>query len=385
MENLTHLTQLVHELEYLRFTLDRSAIVAVTDSAGRITYVNDKFIEISGYSTSELIGKTHRVINSGLHSAEFFRTMWDTIRAGQVWQGEICNRAKEGRLYWVWTTIVPYLSTSGEVEKYVAIRFEITQRKQAEEKLRQYATRLEQSNRELEGFASIAAHDLQEPLRKIQAFSDRVVQRESKNLSEQGQSYLKRVVDSAARMQTLINDLLTYSRVRSRGREFAATSLADVVRDVLSDLEVKVEATGAQLRVGDLPVVSADRTQMRQLFQNLISNSLKFARPGVTPRIEIQSEQVASGIRLKGLELRGSYVEIQVRDNGIGFDEKYSDRIFEIFQRLHGREEYEGTGLGLAVCKRIVERHGGHILAQSHVGTGSTFRVYLPVNQPEQF
>jgi PAS domain S-box-containing protein len=354
------------ELQNILRALDQSAIVAVTDRAGKIIHVNEKFCQISKYPREELIGQNHRIINSGYHGKEFFVQMWKTISSGTVWEGEIRNKAKDGSFYWVNTVIVPFLGSDGKPSEYVSIRYEITQRKLAEEQLRLYADRLELSNRELQDFASVAAHDLQEPLRKIMAFGDRLATRYSKELDEEGRDFLERMLTSAKRMRRLIEDLLTYSRVTTKAKPFEATNLNEVLKEVLSDLEIRIEQTGADIQVAKLPLIDADALQMRQLFQNLLGNAMKFHRPGVKPEIRVDAK------------VEGGSCTFSVADNGIGFEEKYLDRIFTIFQRLHGRQEYEGTGVGLAVCRRIAERHGGSITAKSTLGEGATFLVTLP-------
>jgi PAS domain S-box-containing protein len=364
-----NLEETTRELRNIRHALDQSAIVAITDRAGKIIHVNDKFCQISKYSRDELLGQNHRIINSGYHSKQFFIDLWQAISSGKIWEGEIRNRAKDGTYYWVNTTIVPFLDHSGAPYEYVAIRYEITQRKMAEEQLKHYADRLEASNRELQDFASVAAHDLQEPLRKIQTFSDRLRTKYRDALVEEARDYLDRVQTSASRMQTLIEDLLTFSRITTKGMPFVPTDLGRVAREVLSDLEVRIEQTGAKVVVEKLPTIDADPSQMRQLFQNLIANALKFHKKGEVPEVTV------------GAEVRDGECVLRVADRGIGFDEKYLDRIFTIFQRLHGRSEYEGTGVGLAVCRRIVERHHGKITAESRLGEGATFVVCLPVAQ----
>jgi signal transduction histidine kinase len=238
---------------------------------------------------------------------------------------------------------------------------------------------LARSNRELESFASVASHDLQEPLRKITAFGDRLKSQCGEALSDRGLDYLERMRNAATRMQSLIEDLLAYSRVTTRGQPFALVSLAGVTREVLSDLEVRIEKTGARVEVGELPAIEADATQMRQLLQNLLSNALKFQRPGETPRIRVESRRL-DGVP-RGLDGTAA-IQIRVEDNGIGFDEKYLDRLFKPFQRLHGHSVYEGTGIGLAICKKIAERHGGGITARSAPGQGACFLVELAVHSP---
>lgn len=356
------------ELANIKFALDKSAIVAITDKSGKIIHVNDKFCEISKYSREELLGKTHRIINSGFHPKEFFSEMWKTIASGKIWEGEICNRAKTGSLYWVNTVIVPFLDDDGKPCEYVSIRYEITQRKHAEEQLKTYAKRLETSNQELQLFASVAAHDLQEPLRKILAFSDRLLSKYRSEVPEEGQMFLDRIQNSARRMQTLIDDLLSFSRIATRGQALVEVDLNQIVSEVLGDLEIRIEETKANVQVGRLPQVKADPMQMRQLFQNLIGNALKFAQKEKYPDVRIESTSA------------DSQHTVTVQDNGIGFEEKYLDRIFSIFQRLHGRNEYEGNGVGLAICRRIIERHGGTITAESRPHQGAKFIITLPVN-----
>ncbi len=363
------------DLSLLMSAIDEAAIVAVTDKSGTITYVNKKFCAISKYDEEELIGKTHRVINSHHHPKEFFIEMWKTISSGQTWEGEIRNRAKDGTYYWVNTTIVPFMDADGHPEHYIAVRYEITERKLAEEQLRIYAKKLEISNQELQDFASVAAHDLQEPLRKIQSFADRVKLKAKDSIPEDALDYLIRVQASAKRMQTLINDLLTYSRVTTQAKPFSPVSLEQIAKQACSDLEVRIEQGNGKVIFKNLPTIEADSTQMHQLFLNLLSNGLKFHKAETPPVVEILAEVDESTNSGKS----APSCKLFFKDNGIGFEEKYLDRIFTIFQRLHGRHEYEGTGIGLAVCRKIVDRHGGTITATSQKGEGATFIISLPI------
>lgn len=232
---------------------------------------------------------------------------------------------------------------------------------------------LERSNRELQDFASVASHDLQEPLRKIEAFGDRLSTRCAEHLDEQGQMYLERMQSAAGRMRLLINDLLTYSRVTTKGRPFASCNLDQVVAEVVSDLQVRIDETDAKITATPLPKIDADAVQMRQLFQNIIGNALKYRKEELPPQVDVNASLVEENTR--------SFCEIQFIDNGIGFEMRYADRIFSIFQRLHSVQEFEGTGIGLATCRKIVERHGGSIKVDSVVGVGSTFTIRLPVTQ----
>ena len=289
----------------------------------------------------------------------------------------------EGRLIWLSTTKVPLRGVGGEgFIGLVCISSDVSERKRAEEKLRVFAAQLERSNAELRDFASVASHDLQEPLRKIQAFADRLRLKCAATLDEQGLDYLERMQNAAGRMQTLIQDLLTLSYVTSRAQPFVRVNLGQVVQGVLSDLEVRIEEDGAKIEVGALPEIDADPVQMRQLFQNLLSNALKFHKPGQPPEVTISARVFPSlEPQLAGTGPGEEICQIVVADNGIGFEEQFVEQVFTLFQRLHSRQEYEGTGIGLAVCKKIAHRHDGSIVAKSQKGQGATFIVKLPVKQ----
>ena len=248
----------------------------------------------------------------------------------------------------------------------------------ANEKLKTYTHELEQSNRELESFAYVASHDLQEPLRKIQTFSDRLEKRYVDNLDDRGRDYLRRMNSAASRMQSLIIDLLSYSRINTREEPFQPIDLNHILKEVESDLSRQIKATKGQIIVEPLPIIEADSTQIRQLFQNLISNGLKFHQPEIPPVVKIYGEwEVENGRNSPD----SNHVKIVVEDNGIGFDEKYLTRIFEVFQRLHGRTQFQGTGVGLAICRKIVLRHNGTITAQSQLNKGAKFIITLPLTQ----
>ena len=232
--------------------------------------------------------------------------------------------------------------------------------------------RLEQSNRELQDFASVASHDLQEPLRKVLAFGDRLQAGCGDALDLKNRDYLDRMMKATTRMQSLIQDLLKFARVTSQAHECLEVDLAEVTREVLSDLEVRISESRAVVEVGDLPVIAGDAVQMRQLLQNLIGNALKFHQLGRPPVVRVFGEPAPAGRSVD------SMFRLVVEDQGIGFDEKYLDRIFTVFQRLHGRTEYEGTGIGLAICRKIAQCHGGDITANSTPGQGASFAVTLP-------
>jgi light-regulated signal transduction histidine kinase (bacteriophytochrome) len=255
-------------------------------------------------------------------------------------------------------------------------------RQQAEASLKSSLEELARSNSELEHFAHVASHDLQEPLRKILVFGDRLKVKGAKELGDQGKDYVERMQSAAHRMQALIDALLTFSRVTTQPRPFAPVDLTAVARTIASDLEVSIQRVNGRVQIGELPTIEADAMQIGQVLQNLIANALKFHRPGVAPFIEISAEGV------HGQSCDGApappMCHISVSDNGIGFEEQYSEKIFQPFQRLFSRDEYEGTGMGLAICKKIIERHHGSIAVRSTPGQGTTFVLTLPVRQPEK-
>ncbi len=289
---------------------------------------------------------------------------------------------RDGNFIWLATTKVPLRDVDGTCIGLVGVSSDISFRKLTEEQARQSADQLRRSNHDLQEFASVASHDLQEPLRKIQAFGDRLKMKCGEAVGETGRDYIDRMQSAARRMQTLLHDLLTLSRITSRANPFEEVKLAEIVRDVLGDLEVRIEQTGAKVEIGFLPVIEADPAQMRQLFQNLISNAMKFQKPGAVPEVIVSAKiRELAEQQLPGAAPGDSVCQIMVQDNGIGFDEKYLDRIFTVFQRLHSRSEYEGTGIGLAVCRKIIDRHAGVISAKSAEGEGATFIVTLPVKQ----
>jgi light-regulated signal transduction histidine kinase (bacteriophytochrome) len=243
--------------------------------------------------------------------------------------------------------------------------------KRAEEALLAYTEQLWRSNQALEDFAFIASHDLREPLRKIQLFGDRLHSRYSQELGPQGQDYITRMQQAARRMQEMLDGMLAYARITSQGQPFTQIDLLQVVGEVLSDLEARLVQTGGQVEVDPLPTIEADPLQMRQLFQNLLGNALKFHRPETPPRV-----------RISGSPPGEKTITLAIADNGIGFEEQEAAQLFQPFHRLHGKSEYEGTGMGLAICRKIVERHGGSIHVNSQPGQGTTFHVTFPIHPP---
>jgi light-regulated signal transduction histidine kinase (bacteriophytochrome) len=283
----------------------------------------------------------------------------------QLWGLLIAHQCTHPRIWTTWET-----ELLSQLANQIGIA--LAQAKLLERETRQ-RLELTRSNEELQQFAFVASHDLQEPLRKIKAFGDRLKATCSDNISQQGLDYIDRMANASQRMQSLIEDLLMLSRITTRAQPFVPVNLVQVIAEVLSDLEVRLQQTGGQVEIHDLPIINADPVQIRQLLQNLIGNALKFHHPQISPVVKIYSQMLS---KPNGNE----YCQIIIEDNGIGFDEKYLDRIFNVFQRLHGRSEYEGTGIGLAICRKIVERHQGNITAHSQPGHGAKFIVTLPLN-----
>lgn len=349
------------------------ASVVITDKTGTIEYVNPQFTRLTGYTLEEARGSNPSILKSGQTPPEQYQQMWKTILSGRDWQGEFSNRKKNGELYWEAVSISPITNERGQITHFVAVKEDITDRKQAHAALAETAHQLERSNRELELFAFMASHDLQEPLRKIRMFGDLLERLLDQSCPEEAQDYLNRMRGAAERMQAMINGLLELSRVNTRGDTFASVSLAQAAQDALSDLETRVDAAGGQVIINELPTIEADETQMRQLFQNLIGNAVKFHQPGVPPFVCVSAVRQPNG--------NETAATVQIEDNGIGFEPSRAEQIFQPFQRLHGRHDYEGTGLGLAICRKILERHHGKIEVHSIPGAGSTFKLTLPLRQ----
>lgn len=365
------------EILDLRAALDEHAIVAITDPQGKITYVNDKFCAISRYAREELIGQDHRIINSAHHPKEFIRDLWTTIRRGHVWSGEIKNRAKDGSDYWVATTIVPFLGEDGKPRQYVAIRTDITERKQAEtEVLRLNAeleqrvalrtAQLEESNRELEAFSYSVSHDLRAPLRGIDGFT-RILQDDyADKLDAEGRRVLGIICGESRRMGCLIDDLLRFSRLSRQELAVSTVDMTQLARDVFDVLIAAKPKHAPRLVLKPLPPIPGDRATLRQVFVNLLGNAVKFTAHQPEPVIEVGGTD------------DGGMVTFYVKDNGVGFDERFSAKLFGVFQRLHSEEEFEGTGVGLALVQRIIHRHGGRVWTEGRLGLGATFYFTLP-------
>lgn len=355
---------------FFRISLD---MFAIASGDGRLLEVNAAFTRVLGYDAQTLLAMQPIDLVHPDDRPASLAALAQLREGREVARFVNRMRCADGSYRWIEWAAMP---TEGSLH-YTAAR-DITQRRQMEEALERSLEDLRSRNRELEDFAFVASHDLQEPLRKIRAFSDRLAS--MPGLPPEGKSaeYLQRIAGAAARMQRLIDDLLAYSRVTTRARPFDRVPLREIVADVLLDLETRLEETLAGFRVGELPEIEADATQMRQLFLNLLGNALKFAAQDRRLEVRVRAEADVEPVT------RQPVTRITVQDNGIGFDARYAERIFAPFQRLHSRSQFEGTGMGLAIVRRIVERHGGRIEAQAAPGAGSIFIVTLPLRQPRR-
>ena len=365
------ITQRKQAEEALRQSEQRfsSMVEAVRDYAiifleldGRVASWNKGAERIKGYRAEEIVGQ---------HFSRFYPPADIANRKPELelqvatsegrFEDEDWRVRKDGSRFWANVVVTALRDGSGKVNGFVKITRDLTARKEAENELKRYAEDLSRSNQELEHFAYVASHDLQEPLRTVSSFSQLLARRYKGKLDAEADEFITFIVDGATRMQTLINDLLAFSRIGMRGNPFAPVDCGEIFNDAKENLEVAIAENGAVFTNDPLPALVADQTQLTQLFQNLLSNAIKFRRPEEAPRIHVSA-----------VWHDGAW-QFSVRDNGIGIAPQYFDRIFVIFQRLHGREEYPGTGIGLAICKKIVERHGGRMWVESEPGTGSTF------------
>lgn len=373
------------ELRDVRAALDEHSIVAITDPSGRISYVNDKFCAISKYAREELIGQDHRLINSGYHSKEFFKNLWSTIAHGNVWHGELRNRAKDGSLYWVETTIFPFLNANGKPYQYIAIRTDITQRKADELELQRIATDLAQKNKELEAIVYTVSHDLRSPLVNVQGFSRQLtracdqiraaaaestdgkitLEQVRKPLDVSIPQALKFISAGVAKMEALLAGLLHYSRLGRVVLNVRPLDMNAMLSEITAAMKFQLDEAKAQVRIGILPRCLGDSVQTNQVFANLLDNALKYRAPERPLLIEV-SGRVTDGV--------ATYT---VSDNGLGIAREHQAKIFEIFHRLNPADT-AGEGLGLSIAQRVLERQSGRIWVESEVNKGSIFHVSLP-------
>ena len=350
---------------------------------GIILYANSQFSEMIGLPLSTIIGLPFEQFITESY-LPFYKTLFKTSWSGDC-KGEVEIFNKELR------TAVQLSLTVLELAEGISLSIIITdltlqkttQRKLEENnrQLEHLNQTLEASNHDLQQFASVASHDLQEPLRKIQMFSNLLKSNAAGNLNNQEMYYLEKVIGSADRMKALIIDILNYSRLSAVNGDFMPTDLNSVLKELLEDFELLIADKRAKILNHGMPLLEVNRGQMRQVFQNLVSNALKFSKEGVPPVIEIRSKRLASKSFTSKEEQTGPFCLLTITDNGIGFDEKYATIIFSLFQRLHAKDSFEGTGIGLAITKKIIEKHHGLIQVKSTIGVGSQFMIMLPIKQ----
>lgn len=362
--------------------------ILMIDRSGTIMNWNRGAEKIKGYKGEEIIGKNFRLFytQKDREAGTPDRLLAEAAHNNRA-QHEGWRVRKDGSKFWGSVVITAIHDDDGGIIGFSKVTRDLTERKEAEEALKHTAAELQKKNRELDAmnqelasFAYVSSHDLQEPLRKIQTFATRIVETEEKTLSPKAKDYFSRMQNAAQRMQRLIEDLLTYSRTNTAEKKFEEVNLNDLVNEVRSDLKESIESKRATIIVEALPTLQLIKFQFAQLITNIFTNALKFSKADEPPRIQVQYRLInGTEVEDDKINPEKKYHQISVTDNGIGFEPEHKHKIFEVFQRLHGRSEYSGTGIGLAICKKIVDNHGGLITAESELDKGATFNIYLPV------
>lgn len=383
-DSLAELSATLRRMALRLRAVDEHAIVAITDRKGVITFVNDRFCEISGYSREELLGKTHRIINAGVHSREFFREMWATISAGKVWRAEIENRAKDGSHYFVATTIVPTAGPDGKPEQYIAIRTEITEQKAAAERLRILSQELTARNSDMEMLIHSASHDMRSPLVNVLGFSSVVTgnceslgnmlraavegcapdREAAEELLTDTAECVRFIRAGAEKMDALLKGLLVYSRLGRAAPELQPVNAAALIGRSLDAMRFQIDSTGAELTIGTLPACLADPQLLDHVFSNLLDNAVKYRSPDRPLRIDVSGRP------------GGNRVYFRIEDNGIGIAPEHRERVFDLFHRLDPGHS-SGHGLGLAIVRRALDRMNGTIAVESGPGGGTAFVINL--------
>ena len=334
-----------------------------------IIYANQAFLDLCGYDESEIVGQNCRFLQGNDSKEAVVKDLREAVHAGDDIRVTIKNYKKDGTGFWNDLVVSPIKNDKGKVTHFIGMQLDITDRMTHTEKLEQSQASLLKANEELEQFTYAASHDLQEPLRMVSSYLQLLSRRYGSALDEDAHTFVDFAVEGAERMQALINDLLTLSRVSSTAKRFKKVSMDEIIKRALFNLKFSIEETKAQITVGKLPELSVDSTQIVQLLQNLVGNAIKYRKAGTIPEISISAEK------------EGDMYTFSVADNGIGIDAQYQERVFTIFQRLHTRDEYPGTGVGLSICRKIIDRHGGKIWVESNSNGGSTFKFSLPIKR----
>jgi two-component system CheB/CheR fusion protein len=370
-----------------RLFIEKMIEGAVTlDEHGIILYSNSRFASMVKMPLSKVIGLPFDHFIAPASKQQFsalFKKAWKEDCKGEI---GLLNEEKSVDFQLSFTSL--------ELDEGVSLSIiltDLTAQKETQKQLKKNNKQLEEinyalevSNHDLQQFASVASHDLQEPLRKIQIYSNLLKQKHNNEFSTSADTYIQKIIASSERMRVLIHDILSFSRLSQKDNIYEVTDLKLLVEELLKDFELLIEEKKATVTIEDLPVVEVNPGQIRQVFQNIISNALKFTKPEVNPVIVISGKRICENLYDSRPDVEGAYACIHVKDNGIGFDEKYMAHVFTLFKRLHTKDKYEGTGIGLAITKRIIEKHNGQIIAQSTEGSGSDFIIVLPVRQQAQ-
>ena len=368
-----------------RMFIEKMAEGALTlDSAGRIMYSNSKFAELVDRQLMHVIGSPFSQFVADEFKEDFeetFNKSWIENVTSEIFLScsphQVPVKLSMNALDFDGEACLNIIVTDLTIQK------ENQQELQEKNKLLEILNEaLSASNHDLQQFASVASHDLQEPIRKIQVYSKLLKDRNTDTLSEESKVHLEKIITSSNRMKNLIVDILTYSRLSADDVKYEPTDLRTLFEEIIEDFDLRIIEKNAMFELGELPVVEVNKGQMRQVFTNLISNALKFSKPGVHPHISIRSKELNA--KEIGLSLAdpAHYCRILIKDNGIGFDERFASSIFSLFEKLNPKSSYEGSGIGLAIAKKIVDKHQGMIIAKSTEGKGSEFNVILPLRQP---